>query len=401
MSVFKHFEDINNYPDYKLICDINNLQKSYESVRRSSSWKQSTQIYASNYIYNISELSNKLYNETYRPTPPHNFITFERGKERLIESACMDDKIVQDCLCRQVLIPKIRPYLIYDNSASLEGKGVSFFRHRLDHHIRSFVGKHGVDGYILMIDFSKFFGNIQHAKLLDMFGKVIDDAKVMHLILLFLMQYKVDVSYLSDDEYNNCLNTLFNSIEYNKIDESLKTGEKFMYKSIGIGNQISQISGLLYPHQIDNYCKIVKGCKYYGRYMDDIYIIHESKDFLWELFSNIQNIAKEIGLFINERKTQMVKLSHPFTILKTKYIIYPDGSVYHIPNKDIFKREKTKLHKQRERLEQGLTSIEEIEREFRSWKGTVEKFDNRQSIINIEHLYNELFINNNNQGGII
>ena len=72
---------------------------------------------------------------------------------------------------------------------------------------------------------------------------------------------------MSDEEYKYCLDKVFNAIEYAKIDKSLLTGEKFMEKSIGIGSQISQISGLLYPTRIDNYCKIVKGLPYYGRYI--------------------------------------------------------------------------------------------------------------------------------------
>lgn len=44
-----------------------------------------------------------------------------------------------------------------------------------------------------------------------------------------------------------------------------------MRKSVGIGSQISQISGVYYPTRIDNYCKIVKGMKYYGRYMDKLF----------------------------------------------------------------------------------------------------------------------------------
>ena len=51
-------------------------------------------------------------------------------------------------------------------------------------------------------------------------------------------------------------------------------------RGLGIGSQVSQICGLFYPSRIDNYCKIVKSLKYYGRYMDDIYIIHPDKKYL-------------------------------------------------------------------------------------------------------------------------
>ena len=52
-----------------------------------------------------------------------------------------------------------------------------------------------------------------------------------------------------------------------------KRGEKFLNKSVGIGSQISQSIGILFPTEIDNYVKIVRHQKLYGRYMDDSYII--------------------------------------------------------------------------------------------------------------------------------
>lgn len=61
-------------------------------------------------------------------------------------------------------------------------------------------------------------------------------------------------------------------------------------RSVGIGSQISQIAGIFYPTRIDNYCKIVRSVKYYVRYMDDTYIIHNDKQYLRELLHDIQQI---------------------------------------------------------------------------------------------------------------
>ena len=58
------------------------------------------------------------------------------------------------------------------------------------------------------------------------------------------------------------------------------TGERMMKKHLNIGDQVAQTAGIAYPIPIDNYIKIVKGMKFYARYMDDSYIIHESKEYL-------------------------------------------------------------------------------------------------------------------------
>lgn len=49
--------------------------------------------------------------------------------------------------------------------------------------------------------------------------------------------------------------------------------------------------------------------EFYGAYMDDSYAIHESKEFLQDLLSEIIEIAKGIGITVNVRKTRICKLS--------------------------------------------------------------------------------------------
>lgn len=203
---------------------------------------------------------------------------------------------------------------------------------------------------------------------------------------------KVDVSYLSDREYNYCMYTIFNAIEYSKVDKSLLTGEKFMEKSIGIGSQISQISGLLYPARIDNYCKIVKGLKFYGRYMDDIYIIHEDKNYLKQLLLEIHAICLEYGIFINIKKTQIIKISSTFTFLKTRYSLTESGKVIQRLSRDSITRERRKLKKYKELVDCGKMSYKDVENAYKSWRGNVKKYASYHVLKNMDLLYNDLFI---------
>lgn len=68
-----------------------------------------------------------------------------------------------------------------------------------------------------------------------------------------------------------------------------------MHKSVNIGDQLSQILGIYYPYPIDNYVKYVRSQKFYGRYMDDWYIMNPSKEELQDLLNHIRDIAKERG----------------------------------------------------------------------------------------------------------
>ena len=197
----------------------------------------------------------------------------------------------------------------------------------------------------------------------------------MSFIEKLIDTFRVDVSYMTDEEYANCMKTLYNALEHAQIDKAKLTGEKYMRKSVGIGSQISQISGVYYPTRIDNYCKIVKGMKYYGRYMDDIYIIHEDKEYLKGLLNDIQGICDELGLFINPKKTQIVKLSHGFTFLKIKYNLTETGKVQERISKDSVTRMRRKLKKFRKLMDAGEMSFDDVRCAYASWKGGVSHYD--------------------------
>lgn len=168
---------------------------------------------------------------------------------------------------------------------------------------------YGNDGYILFGDFSKFYDNIIHEiakrELLKLFD---DDEFIDWLLTLIFKGFQIDVSYMSDEEYEACMTDTFNKLEYRNIPKEKLTGEKWMEKSVNIGDQLSQVIGIYYPYPIDNYVKYVRQQKFYGRYMDDWYIMNPSKEELEDLLENICKIAAELGIHINRKKTRIVKI---------------------------------------------------------------------------------------------
>lgn len=125
---------------------------------------------------------------------------------------------------------------------------------------------------------------------------------------------------------STCMNEVFNSLEHDKIDRRLLTGEKFMEKHLNIGDQVAQIAGIAYPILVDNYIKIIKGQKYYARYTDDSYVINESKEFLEELKYEVISAAASIGITVNPSKTRICKLSD-FWFLQIQYSLTEKGRI--------------------------------------------------------------------------
>ena len=387
--------------DMESIYDANALLNAFRESKKGTSWKESVQRYEMNLLRNINQTQKEIANGTYEQKDFYEFPLNERGKTRHIKSMHISDRVVQRSVCDNVLVPELERYLIYDNGASMKGRGIHFARKRLSTHLHKYFRKNGSnEGYILLIDFTKFFDNICHEPLVKEMRSKIGNDETMNFVAKFIDTFRIDVSYMTDEEYAGCLKTIYNALEYAEIDKSKLTGEKYMKKSVGIGSQISQISGVFYPTRIDTYCKVVKSLKYYGRYMDDIYIIHRDKEYLKELLTQIQKMCDELGLFINPKKTQIIKLSKGFTFLKIKYILTDTGKVVERISRDGITRMRRKLKKLRKKLDAGEVAFEDIRCAYASWRGDKKHYDSYTTLKNMDKLFNELFIEPFIEGGI-
>ena len=374
------------------ISNLNNLYKAYLKSKRGSIWKPQVQMYEMDYLSKLVKTSNSLEDHAYTAKKGATFAVSERGKQRIIRSNPFSDRVVRRCLCDQELIPKLRKYLIYDNGASLQGKGISFTRHRLEQHVHEFYRKYGTnDGYILLMDFSKYYDNIQHSKLKKAVSKHIHDPEIMWLFGQILKNFEIDVSYLNDEQYKHCLDWKFNFEKQYELDPKYLTGQKFMPKSVAIGDQVSQISSIYFPTRIDNYIKIVRSIRWYGRYMDDSYIISKDKHQLHELLSQITKIASELGIFINHKKTHIVKLNHTFSWLKLRYRLTDTGHLVKKINPKTVTRERRKLKKYRRMVDRDKMELLDARNSFRSWLYNYDKLLSYRTKNNMIALYNELF----------
>ena len=242
------------------------------------------------------------------------------------------------------------------------------------------------------VDFTKYFDNILHEKAVDLISEKINDEEVIDFLKMMLKLNEIDASFLTNDEFENYQNFIFDSLKYQHI-KLHKQSNKMMAKSVGLGNELSQIIGVFYPYKIDNYIKIVKGFKFYGRYMDDLIILHNNKEDLMYLLDDISAITYEYGIFINKHKTYIQKLSKPIPFLKTYFVLTDTGKVIKWKHKGTFVRERRKLKKLYNKMQNGKILFEDIENQYRSWRGTVTRkgYNNYHQVKSVDELYNLLF----------
>ena len=377
------YDSLNCYK--REIYDANALYDAFMKAKQGSDWKPHVQRFEMNYLLELSRIQKHLEDMSYEYLPSTEFIVRERGKTRVIRGEQIPDRVVKHSLCDEVLNPSVEKYLIFDNGASQVGKGLDFARRRLDYHLQKYYRQYGNEGYVLLIDFSKYYDNIRHDVLMDQIRKYVHDEHTIFFLQKAIECSQVDVSYMTNEEFSHCMETLFNSIEYERIPQKYRTGQKMMKKHLHIGDQMSQTAGIMYPIPIDNFIKIVKGVKFYARYMDDSYIIHHDRNYLKELLEEIITVADSIGITVNRNKTHICKLSDHWRFLQIQYSLTETGRII----KKIHPKRLTAMRRKMKKVIHFM-SVKEFTDWYQAWFRNHYKIMSKQQRNNLDELFNEL-----------
>lgn len=319
------------YDDYNIVFSFSHLYKAYRLSCKNVGWKASVQKYKANAMINLYNTFITLQEEKFKSKGFYEFNLIERGKLRHIKSVAIDERVVQRCLCDYSLVPILSKSFIYDNSASQKGKGISFALNRMSAYLQKFYRKYGNEGYILQYDFSKYFESLSHEQVYKIIDKAIVDERIKNI-----------TKSLVDD---------FGDI------------------GLGLGSQVSQILSLACANRIDHYMKEVMRAKYYGRYMDDGYIISHDKQFLHRCMNELQRLCDELEIKLNIKKTHIIKLQRGFTFLKRRFILCNTGRLIRKVGKVGVVKMRRKLKKFKIKVAQGIMCFIDVCNSLQSWLG--------------------------------
>ena len=196
---------------------------------------------------------------------------------------------------------------------------------------------------------------------------------------------------MNDSEYEQAVKNKFSMVEYRKEHHDEKRGKRYLHKSLSVGDQTSQITAIAFPTPIDKLVTIVCGCKYYGRYMDDLYVIARTKEELIAIKQRIEDMAGRLKIIINPKKTVITKLSRTFVFLQFKYYLTNTGHVVIRVNPKTVTRMRRKLKKLRKRVDSGTARLVKVEEMFRSWIANYGPMLSNKQRENLIKLYRELF----------
>lgn len=339
--------------EYEKIHDFDNLYRAHLKVKRGKGEKESAIKYEVNAVECTTVLKRQLVTKTYTMAPYHCFYVYE-PKQRLVMANSYKDKVVQHSLCDNALEPILTKTFIYDNYAAQIGKGTDLGLNRLKYFMqRYFRIHHTADGWVVKCDIRKYFYNINHDILKAQLRKLI-----------------------------SCPDTLW------LLDKIIDSTEGNV--GIPIGNQTSQLFALLYLSGLDHYIKEKLGVEFYGRYMDDFYLIVHEKEKAKECLDKIREFVGNLGLELNE-KTQIYPLRNGIDFLGFHTYLTDSGKVIMKLRRGSKTKMRRCLKKNRELLDQGGVKYEHIRCSYVAWRGHALRGDCYHLIKDMDALYKELF----------
>lgn len=271
--------------DKDIICSFENMYRAYRKAKSGKGFNGSCAKFQTMSLEGLHLLKEQLENRTYTMNPYNEFKVYE-PKERVIKSCSFKDKVVQHCLCDEILHSRLSKQFIVTNYAGQVGKGTHFGMDCLKEQMLKFYEENGLNGWVLKFDISKFFYQIDHEILKDI------------------------VDYHFEDEYTEWLNHLF-------IDSTDGLG-------LPLGNQVAQVYALLMLDGLDHFIVGELGISFYGRYMDDFYLICHDKRYLEWCLQCIRSFASSLGLSLNG-KTQIVPFKCGIGFTGFHHYITSDG----------------------------------------------------------------------------
>lgn len=273
-----------------------------DKCKKGVGFKKSTQYFKLHMFTIVATTCRNIKRNCYKVGDTYQFTICERGKKRVIDAPHIRDRLVHKVIANEILSPIYYPHFIYDNGASIKRKGFHFAMKRVRNKLYSWYLKNGLQGYAVTIDFSKFFPNCSHEVIKQIHKKYIFDSDTIKVI----------------EDY------------------------VFIKKGLPLGCEIAQKEALMFPNQLDhfieNQCPIV-------RFMDDSVFLVKTKEEGIKILKRYQKLAMQLGITVNEKKTQMAKLGNSFLFCKWYYFLFNSGKVGMIPIKDTIYRQRKKIKK--------------------------------------------------------
>jgi retron-type reverse transcriptase len=253
-----------------------NLFTAYFEARKNKRNTINQLRFEINYESQLINLWESLINRTYKLLPSIAFIV-EKPVKREVLAADFRDRVVHHLLF-DLVSPVFEATFIPESFSCRKGKGTHYGIRTLYESIERCSNFYKTDCFVLKMDIKGYFmsinKNLLSAKLHD---------KIKHSTQLTgsfrsLALYIIDI-ILSDDPTKNCIIRGVSS-DWSGLPPTKSLFHAQQDCGLPIGNLTSQLFSNIYLDEFDHYVKESLGFEYYGRYVDDFYLVHNDEQYL-------------------------------------------------------------------------------------------------------------------------
>ena len=271
---------------------IKELLYSYYDARKNKRNTYNQLSFELKYEKNIISLADQILEKKYTPKPSICFIV-DKPVKREIFAADFRDRVVHHYIFNNIN-PIFEKLFIHDSYSCRKGKGTHYGIKRVDHFIRSCSQNYTIPCYILKLDIKGYFMCINKNILFDKIMLVLennrDKINTVYETLIYLIEKTI-----FNDPTKNCKIKSKRS-DWNDLPDSKSLFYAKKDCGLPIGNLTSQLFGNVYLNDFDHWVKNDLGIRYYGRYVDDMILIHNDINYLkyciphirWYLSDNLQ-----------------------------------------------------------------------------------------------------------------
>ena len=275
-------------------------------------------------MINLTNLCEIVNNDNYNILK-YNIFLIKYPKYRVVMSLNISDKIINHYVTLNILIPKLSKYLDIRNIATRKGMGTSYGIKLLKKYLN--INKKNGKFYILKLDISKYFYNIDHNVLKDL---IKDKLSIDEFDIISTIINSTNYSYIN----KSIISLINNELKYKNRCNELNSIPLYEYdKGLPIGNMTSQFLAIFYLYKLDYYM-VNYISKYMIRYMDDYVIIHNDKKYLFNCINKIEYILEnKYKLKLNKNKCKIYDSVNGFDFLGRKFKVINDKIICYMSNK--------------------------------------------------------------------
>lgn len=288
------------------------LREAYLAARKSKRNTPSQLKFERNLDINLAKLTDELYGRTWKPSRCLVFI-IEDPVKREVVAADFRDRIVHHLLSSW-LYPIFERLLIHDAYSCRKEKGTLFGINRIRRFCRAESHDYSEQCYALKLDIKGFFMHIDKDILYRLITDGLERGEYAGIPDIELCQYMIREIVFSnpiDDAIYRSPPCAWADLPR---DKSLRhSGPN---KGLPIGNLTSQLFANVYLNPLDHYIKRELKIHFYGRYVDDMVLVHRDRNLLKSAIPKIrQFLADTLELELHPRKIQLQSVYHGFEFL--------------------------------------------------------------------------------------